>query len=65
MCKYFHVRATVLLSLLSGNLEYIKPNLAFLRDYGLTDTGLYDLERWRRLDMRFLDSETAHAQKYL
>ena len=46
------------------NLEYIKPKLAFLRGYGLTDTGLYDLERWRRLDMRFLDSETAHAKKY-
>ena len=50
---------------LSGNVEYLKPNLAFLRDYGLTDSGLYDLERWRRLDMRFLDSEKAHAKKYL
>jgi hypothetical protein len=50
---------------LGDNLEYIKPKLAFLRDYGLTDTGLYDLERWRRLDMRFLDSETGHAKKYL
>jgi hypothetical protein len=50
---------------LDDSLEYIKPKLAFLRGYGLTDTGLYDLERWRRLDMRFLDSESAHAKKYL
>jgi hypothetical protein len=43
----------------------VKPNLAYLLDYGLTDTGLYDLERWHRLDMRFLHSEKAHSQKYL
>jgi hypothetical protein len=48
-----------------GNLEYVKPDLAFLADYGLTDSGLYDLERWRKLDMRFLDSERAHSKKYL
>jgi hypothetical protein len=52
-------------SSLGGNLEYVKPRLARLRDYGLTDTGLYHLERWRGHDMRFLDSETAHAKKYL
>ena len=50
---------------LSGNVEYVKPDLAFLQGYGLTDSGLYDLERWRRLDMRFLHSEKAHSQKYL
>jgi hypothetical protein len=50
---------------LDDNLEYVKPKLAFLRKYGLTDTGLYDLERWRRLEMRFLDSEMAHGTKYL
>jgi hypothetical protein len=52
-------------SSLGGNLEYVKPKIARLRDYGLTDTGLYHLERWRRHDMRFLGSETAHAKKYL
>jgi hypothetical protein len=50
---------------LSGNVEYVKPDLAFLQNYGLTDSGLYDLERWRRLEMRFLHSEQAHSQKYL
>lgn len=52
-------------SSLGGNLEYVKPKLARLQDYGLTDTGLYHLERWRERDMCFLDSETAHAKKYL
>jgi len=51
--------------LLAGNLEYVKPNLARLRNYGLTDTGLYDLNRWREHDMRFLEHEKAHAKKYL
>jgi len=50
---------------LSGNLEYVKPKLVLLRQYGLTDTGLYDLAKWRANDMRFCDSETAHSQKYL
>jgi hypothetical protein len=51
--------------LLSDGLEYVKPNLAFLRRYGLTDTGLYDLKKWRSLGMRFLDSEERHAKEYL
>ena len=50
---------------LGGNLEYVKPGLARLQNYGLTDTGLYDLSRWRRHEMRFLDSESAHSRKYL
>ena len=50
---------------LSGSLEYVKPKLVLLRQYGLTDTGLYDLAKWRAHDMRFGDSETAHSQKYL
>jgi hypothetical protein len=51
--------------LLSGSLEYVKPKLVALRKYGLTDTGLYDLAKWRAHDMRFYDSESAHSQKYL
>lgn len=50
---------------LDDAVEYMKPKLAYLRNYGLTDTGLYDLARWRRLGMEFLDSERAHASKYL
>jgi hypothetical protein len=33
-----------------------------LRKYGVTDTGLYDLERWQRFGMRFGDSEEAHSR---
>ena len=50
---------------LSGSLEYVKPKLVALRKYGLTDTGLYDLAKWRARDMHFSDSEIAHSQKYL
>jgi hypothetical protein len=35
-----------------------------LRNYGLTDTGIYDLERWRQLDMSFADDEWVHAERY-
>lgn len=36
-----------------------------LRDYGLTDTGLYDLHRWKKFGMAFADDELQHAGKYL
>jgi hypothetical protein len=36
-----------------------------LTHYGLTDTGLYKLERWRRLGAAFADSEVEHAQRAL
>lgn len=49
---------------LSHSLEHVKPKLARLQHYGLTDTGLYDLAKWRARDMRFGDSEVAHAVKY-
>jgi hypothetical protein len=49
---------------LSDGLEYIEPKLINLRHYGLTDTGLYHLGRWRARDMRFRDSESAHARIY-
>jgi hypothetical protein len=48
----------------SHGLEYVKPKLVLLDRYGLTDTGLYDLAKWRARDIRFGDSETAHALKY-
>jgi hypothetical protein len=50
---------------LSGLLDYVKPKLILLSRYGLTDTGLYDMAKWRARDMRFSDSEAAHALKYL
>ena len=39
--------------------------LRLLRWYGLTDTGLYHLGRWRDWDMRFGPSEREHARRYL
>jgi hypothetical protein len=36
-----------------------------LRWYGLTDTGLYHLGRWRAWGMRFGPSEREHARRYL
>ncbi len=36
-----------------------------LRHYGLTDTGLFDLPRWRELGMTFDDDESLHAHRYL
>lgn len=38
---------------------------ARLRHYGLTDTGLYHLGRWRERGMRFGTSEQGHARRYL
>ena len=32
---------------LSHGLEHVKPKLVQLQHYGLTDTGLYDLAKWR------------------
>jgi hypothetical protein len=49
---------------LSGGLLYVKPKLVQLPYYGLTDTGLYDLTKWRARDMRFGHSEMAHGQRY-
>lgn len=39
--------------------------LVKLRNYGLTDTGLYHLGRWRERAMRFADAEQTHARHYL
>jgi hypothetical protein len=49
----------------SNNLDYLKPKLMFLPRYGLTDTGLYDMTKWRDRRMRFSDGEQVHALKYL
>ena len=39
--------------------------LRMLRWYGLTDTGLYHLGRWRAWGLRFGPSEREHARRYL
>lgn len=39
--------------------------LAKLRKYGLTDTGLYHLGRWRARGMHFGPTEQDHAKRYL
>jgi hypothetical protein len=39
--------------------------LRSLRWYGLTDTGLYHLGRWRAWGMRFGTAEREHARRYL
>jgi hypothetical protein len=36
-----------------------------LRRYGLSDTGLYHLGRWRASSMRFGQTEQGHARRYL
>ena len=50
---------------LSDDLECLKPGLMFYTKYGLTDTGLYDMSKWRAHGMRFGDREQAHAREYL
>src|SRR3984957_19941611 len=42
---------------LADALEYVKPKLMVAKGYGLTDTGLYDLAKWRARGMRFGESE--------
>jgi hypothetical protein len=39
--------------------------LTKLRKYGITDTGLYHLHRWKAEGMRFGASEQSHAKRYL
>jgi hypothetical protein len=63
-CVNVQTQALPRLMNLSGNLEFVKPKLVVLKYYGLTDTGLYDLAKWRARDMRFGGSEAAHAIKY-
>jgi hypothetical protein len=50
---------------LTGELQTTASGLVAMPDYGLTDTGLYHLGRWRDLDMSFGTAERSHAQRYL
>jgi hypothetical protein len=51
--------------MLTGELLTGTGGLTKLRNYGLTDTGLYHLGRWRERGMRFGASEREHARRYL
>jgi len=50
---------------LTDDLAPAGGGLTRLKNYGLTDTGLYHLGRWRDLAMQFGASEQAHARRYL
>jgi hypothetical protein len=50
---------------LTDDLAPADGGLTRLKNYGLTDTGLYHLGRWRHLAMQFGVSEQAHARRYL
>jgi hypothetical protein len=63
-CVNVHTQALPHHVSLSEGLKYVKPKLVLMSDYGLTDTGLYDLAKWRERDLRFGHSEAAHGFKY-
>ena len=42
-----------------------RDNPPRLRNFGLTDTGLYDLHRWEKFNFSFADDELVHAKRYL
>lgn len=50
---------------LTDDLVPAGDGLTKLRKYGLTDTGLYHLGRWRAEMMEFGTSEQQHARRYL
>lgn len=46
-------------------LESSVDQLPRIREYGLVDLGLYDLERWRDLGVSFDNDELEHGRRYL
>lgn len=64
-CVNISMMSSSRLILLSDHPKFIKPKLMLLARWGLTDTGLYDIAKWRDRGMRFYDSETEHSRKYL
>jgi hypothetical protein len=50
---------------LTDDLALTGDGLVKLRKYGLTDTGLYHLSRWRTQAMQFDPNEQGHARRYL
>ena len=49
----------------TDDLVTTDSGLVKLQNYGLTDTGLYHLGRWRERGMHFCEAEQMHAKKYL
>jgi hypothetical protein len=50
---------------LTDNLVTTDIGLTRLKDYGLTDSGLYHLARWQARAMSFDTAEQRHAKRYL
>ncbi len=50
---------------LTDDLAPADGGLTRLKNYGLTDTGLYHLGRWQARAMQFGPNEQAHARRYL
>jgi hypothetical protein len=48
----------------TADLAVSHDGLVIFREYGLTDCGLLDLQRWRALNMKFGPSESFHARHY-
>jgi len=46
-------------------VESSVDKLPRIRDYGLVDLGIYDLDRWRRLGVSFDNDEVEHGTRYL
>ncbi len=63
-CVNIHMTAIPRDRRLSEQVSIVEGPLVELPGYGLSDTGLYHLGRWRENEVRFLDSEQAHARHY-
>ena len=64
-CVNIHTMALSRDKALTDELEPTgRPGTMSLRGFGLTDTGLYDLSRWRERAMAFHASERSHATHY-
>jgi hypothetical protein len=50
---------------LTDDLTSSDGGVTKLKNYGLTDTGLYHLSRWQTYRMQFGANEQGHAQRYL
>lgn len=64
-CVNIHAIALPRDKLLSDDLAGTDPHeVMTLREYGLTDSGIYDLARWQELEMAFRESEGSHGAWY-
>jgi hypothetical protein len=63
-CVNIHMCALPQDRRLSPAVKRLDGAVVELTEYGLSDTGLYHLARWRDRGLRFHDSEQAHARTY-